>query len=82
MAAIKTEIQLYFDLGLSQKEIHSMLAYYDRVIISERHLMGILSGMKLYRRIRYTDLFNIALLGENELSKSEQLHGYRWMHLK
>ena len=82
MAAMKREIQLYFDLGLSQKEILSMLAYYDGVIISERHLRRILSGMKLYRRKHYTDLLNIALFIENELSKSGQLHGYRWMHLK
>lgn len=82
MALLKTEIQLYFDLGLSHKEMLFMLAHYEGVIISERHLRRILRGMKLYRRKHYTDLLNIALFIENELSKSGQLHGYRWMHMK
>lgn len=82
MATFKTEIQLYFDLGLTQKEMLSMLAHYQQVIISDRHLRRILRKLRLYRRKHYTDILEVALFIEDQLSNAGQLHGYRWMHMK
>ena len=75
-------IQFYFGLGLTHKEIVLCLGFRHNVQISERHLRRLLRIMGLYRRKELSDILDVAVYVDQELSKSGQLHGYRWMHLK
>ena len=38
--------------------------------------------MGLYRRKELSDLLDVTVYVDQELSKIVQLHGYRWLHLK
>ena len=78
-------IAMYFRLGMSQMEIIICLASTHQVTLSQRQLQRVLKRMDLYRRKNMSDLVHVALYivhCTDQLSKSGQLHGYRWMHLK
>ena len=59
-----------------------MLGFPGYVQIPERHLRRLLRIMGLYRRKELSDILDVAVYVDQELSMSRQLHGYRWMHLK
>lgn len=68
-------------LGMSQEDILRALAHHG-FVISKRHLRRILKNQNLYRRKEYSDIEEVALFIEHELSSSGRLHGYRWMYYK
>lgn len=72
----------YFSFGFQQKEILAFLKHFHKIHISHRSLKRILANLNLYRRKKYSSLVEIVKFIEGELSKSGQLHGYRWMHLR
>ena len=76
----KGSIATYFQLGFTYREICFWLAERDGIVISERHLKRVLRGLGLYRRKFKSDLLEVALFVVEELSRSGQLHGYRWLH--
>lgn len=80
--ALINSVSFYFHLGLSQKEIISFLRHKDGHCLSERTLKRILRKHSLYRRKNYTNLNNIVAFIDEQVRRSGQLHGYRWMHLK
>nr|XP_046264635.1 uncharacterized protein LOC124069481 [Scatophagus argus] len=75
-------IGLYFDLGLTYKDIQRLLASRHRYIISERHLKRILKSSHLSQRQEYTSLDQVITFIHEQLQISGQLHGYRWMYTK
>lgn len=75
-------IEQYFRLGFSHKEILSFLSLRHNIQISHRSLKRILRRRRLYRRKYFTDLEVILSFLQEEVQKSPQLHGYRWMHLR
>ncbi len=75
-------ITLYFDLGVSQKDILYMLSQRHGIILSLRHLKRILKAMQLSRRNNFIDEYQIIQIISDELKTSGMLHGYRWMHAK
>ncbi|XP_063955289.1 uncharacterized protein LOC135154065 [Lytechinus pictus] len=74
-------ISLYFNLGMSYKEIIYILAQEHGIELSERHLKRILA-LNNFRRRHYTNLADVVQFIEHELQGSGQLHGYRMMHAK
>lgn len=74
-------VQIYFHLGLKQKEIVQALAVYHGIDISQRHLRRVLSSFNLRRR-EYTDINEAIEFIQVQLQSSGLLHGYRWMHAK
>ena len=78
-----TLIERYFGYGRSQKEILTCLAQTHGVITSQRHLRRLLKNLGLRRRSRETSssLLKVAEFIEDKLETSDQLHGYRSMHL-
>lgn len=50
--------------------------------MSHRTLKRLLRRLKLFRRKDYSKIEDVAKFLENELNKSGQLHGYKWMHLR
>lgn len=75
-------IGLYFSLGLQQIEIISCLSLNHGINLSDRHLRRILKKMNLYRRKSYTDILTVARFIEENVANHNQLHGYKWIHLK
>ena len=75
-------IKLYFDLGLNFGDILHCLAQNDGIIISKSTLERTLKRIGLYRRKHKTDLLQVALFIQEEVEKSGQLHGYKFIHLK
>lgn len=75
-------VQKYFWYGFQQREILAFLKNLHNRRISSRTLKRILSKLRLYRRKNYSKIEDVAKFLENELMKSGQLHGYRWMHLR
>ena len=75
-------IDFYFRIGLTYKDIKSILARRHGFDISERHLKRILRARGLSRRNGYCDLAVLVEFIRNELQYSGQLHGYRWMYAK
>ena len=81
-AECKQFIRFYFNLGYNYLEIRaSLLANHD-ILMSKRTLHRRLRELSLFRRKGHTDILDVACFIEEELQKSGQLHGYRWMHLK
>ena len=58
---IKNIIELYHEQGFSQDEIMCFLATCDKVIISKRSLKRALKKAKLFRRMNYSDVLDVAL---------------------
>lgn len=75
-------IKLYFDLGLTGKDIKRLLALRHRFIISERHLRRRLKTYGLCRRKGYSRLELVLTFIQDQLQGVGHLHGYRWMHTK
>lgn len=75
-------IKRYYTLGLQQSEILAFLNLVHGIEISQRTLKRILKKLNLYRRNYYSNLTDVVKFIQHEISKSGQLHGYRWMHLK
>lgn len=75
-------VKKYFFLGLQQKEIIVLLKNLHNIAIKPRTLKRILRKQKLFRRKHFSDLGSVANFIEDQLVKSGQMHGYRWMHLK
>ncbi len=76
-------IRLYFELGLSNKEILECFAIGHNRILSNRTLKRITSGLSLYRRKHQSDIVKVASFIFNEIAnKTVYMHGYRWMHSK
>ena len=75
-------IKHYFDLGLNFGDILHCLAQNDGIIISKSTLKRTLKRIGLYRRKHKTDLLQVALFIQEEVEKSGQLHGYKFIHLK
>lgn len=75
-------IRFYFCLGLNNEEILFSLAINQRIIISLRTLKRRLSEMRLFRRKYPSDILNVALYITEQLQKSGNQNGYRWMHRK
>lgn len=75
-------VRFYFSLGLHQIEIVACLAICHNITISVRHLRRILQRLNLYRKKNFTDILTVARFIENNVKTHNQLHGYRWMHLK
>lgn len=78
----KRLIEKYFHLGLQQSEIITLLNGVHNITVHPRTLKRLLNQMNLYRRKNYSDLDTVLTFIQEELTKSGQLHGYRWMHLK
>lgn len=73
---------LYFSLGLNHKEILDSLAHFNDVVISMKTLRRVLSSVNLHRRKYYSDILDVSLFIIDETSKSNGLHGYKFVHLK
>ncbi|KAF7646069.1 hypothetical protein LDENG_00194140 [Lucifuga dentata] len=73
-------IQFYFVLGLTHWEILVSLSNIDGIIISlstfHRHLKS------LFRRKAHSDLLDVAVFLQDQLSQYGMLHGYKMMYLK
>ena len=80
--AVQELVELYFNIGLSYKDITALLASRHRYIVSERHLKRILKSRRLFRRKGYTPLDRVITFISEQLQTSGQLHGYRWMFTK
>ena len=57
------------------------LVFRLKIQLPERHLRRLLWIMGLHRRKELSDI-DVTVYVDHKLSKSGQLHGYRWMHLK
>ena len=75
-------VHVYFNLGLSNREILASLALYHRIIISIRTLKRITKAIGLYRRKNHSDIVDVALFINDEIRGPGEMNGYRWMHLK
>ncbi|EFA07710.1 hypothetical protein TcasGA2_TC002187 [Tribolium castaneum] len=75
-------LKFYFRLGLRHAEILSFLVLRHGVFISESTLKRALRRQQLFRRKKYSRLQNVLVFLQEEIQKSGQLHGYRWMHLR
>lgn len=75
-------IKKYFELGLQQKEIILLLKNVNNKDVNPRTLKRLLKKQNLFRRANFSSLDTVAIFIEEQLAKSGQLHGYRWMHLK
>jgi len=75
-------ITVYFNLGLSNREILCCLASYNGIVISNRTLKRITKKVGLYRRKLHTDIIDVALFINNIIRGHGNTDGYRWMHLK
>ena len=75
-------IRLYFQLGLSYRDIASALALNDDIILSERHIKRLLRDMGLSRRSSYSAVAGVIGFVQEQLQGSGKLHGYRWIHQK
>lgn len=75
-------IKKYFELGLQQNEIIKLLKNIHNIIVHPRTLKRLLNKQNLFRRKNYANLNTVASFIQEQLTKSGQLHGYRWMHLK
>lgn len=75
-------IRKYFSTGLSNNEIFLFLKLYDGVSTTESTLKQRLRIPNLYRRKNSIDIEMLLTFIKNEIYKSGQLHGYKWMHLK
>ena len=80
--ATEKAINIYFDLGLSYKDILSCLAYNEGIIMSRSTLKRKLKRQNLSRRKNKTNILEVAMFIQEEVEKSGQLHGYKLMHLK
>ena len=69
-------------MGLSQNEMQQFLAIQHRVCISSSTLKRRLKNLKLFKRKLYSDIIDVAVFIQQEVSSSGKSHGYRWMHLK
>ncbi|KAJ8317348.1 hypothetical protein KUTeg_005252 [Tegillarca granosa] len=69
-------------LGFSQRETLEVLSHNYGIFLSQRQLRRILRQLNLYRRIRRTDILNVAEFISDRLNESGMCHGYRFMHLK
>lgn len=58
------------------------LAHRHRIVICKRTLKRILRRLGLFRRKFQSEILEIAVFLEQQVARSGQLHGYRWMHLK
>ena len=74
-------IKMYFDLGMTYKDMLFVLAQQHNIIISERHLKRLLVSINLHRR-KYNNLADVVCFIQHELQGSGQLHGYRMMYAK
>ena len=74
-------IRLYYELGLSGKNIQYVLAQRHQIIISERHLRRSLKALNLCRR-GYSDLADVMTFIQRQLQGSGAQHGYRMMYAK
>ena len=75
-------LHIYYSLGFSHEEILVCLAVNNGIIISARHLRRLLSRQGLDRQKGQSDILSVALFVEDEVQRSGQLYGYRWMHLR
>ena len=75
-------ITMYFKLGMTFEEISLILARKHDVIISVRQMKRITATLGLYRRKNRSDPLDVASYICQELRRSGQLHGYRWMYTK
>lgn len=75
-------MKLYYEIGLSNQEILTMLAHKHQIIISIRTLKRLMQEMSLCRRKKQSDLLEVASFIERQITKSGSLHGYRWMYQK
>ena len=75
-------IHKYFMEGLTFPEIVLVLASKHRIFTSERTVKRHASSMRLFRRKFKSDVMDVALFIQDELERSGQLHGYRWMYWK
>ncbi|KAB0793315.1 hypothetical protein PPYR_12935 [Photinus pyralis] len=75
-------ITIYFTLGLSNDEILAFLKVQHNCNISLRTLKRRLKNLKLFRKKGYSPINQVATYLRTQVSKSGQLYGYRWMHLK
>ena len=75
-------IEMYFQQGLSHKEILVVLATKHNLTLSLRHLKRILQNMHLYRRKFKSSNAEVTMFLQDQLNKSGKMHGYRWMHFK
>ncbi|XP_074042614.1 uncharacterized protein isoform X3 [Leptinotarsa decemlineata] len=75
-------VNKYFAYGFSQKDILAYLKFLHNKCISARTLKRILSRLKLYRRKNYSRIENVVNFLRQEITKSGQLQGYIWMHLR
>ncbi|XP_053302891.1 uncharacterized protein LOC128461802 [Pleuronectes platessa] len=82
MSRLLTLIRFYFVLGLRHWEILVSLSNIDGVCISLSTLRRHLSSLRLFRRKDYSDLLDVAVFLQDQLSEYGMLHGYKMMHLK
>lgn len=75
-------MQTYFSYGFQHKEILQFLKILHNKSVSLRTLKRILEKRQLYRRKKYSKIEDVINFIREEIGKSGQLHGYRWMHLK
>lgn len=75
-------IKLYFRLGLNNKEILLVLAQSHRIVVSIRTLKRHCRALGLFRRKQHTDLEEVMAFIQQEIHRSGQMQGYRWLHLR
>ena len=74
-------IQLYFQLGLQNKEILQALALNHYIVVSMRTLKRILRRLGLFRRKNKSDVVDVANFILDNIRNGSG-HGYRLMHLR
>ena len=82
MTTVQELVALYFNLGLTYKDIAALLASRHHHVVSIRHLKRILKSCNLFRRKGFSDLDPAINFIHEQLQTSGQPHGYRWMYTK
>ena len=75
-------VGFYFNLGFRYNEILVMLEQLHQIKISMRTLKRISKRSHMRRRVRYTDVSEVALFIQDQVLDSGGSQGHRAMHLK
>ena len=75
-------IHQYFHFDLQYQEIVNVLLLHHGIVMSTRQLKRHLKKLRLTRRNNFSCEQSVFDFVYNQLEKSGQSHGYRWMHQK
>ena len=79
---VKYLIRTYFSFKFTQPEILICLANNHGIVLSKSSLKRILKELDLFRRKNVSSVLDVAMFINDELNKTDSMHGYRWMQYK